>query len=93
MDNFFFKTSTEIDRKSGAILAVYFQVRKGKAAETRELVDGAAFANYDRKGNLLGLELLAPCTITIIERIMNEEPSRIRKFVKDNIPRKMAMAR
>jgi uncharacterized protein YuzE len=93
MEKFFFRTSTETDRASGKILAVYLQVRKGKAAQVKELVEGAAFANYDRKGRLLGLELLAPCNVTLIERIVQDEPTRIRKFVKGTIPREMAMAR
>jgi uncharacterized protein YuzE len=93
MDKFNFRMVTETDRESGKILAMYFQVRKGKATEVKELVDGTAFANYDRKGRLLGLELLGPCTVTVIERIIHDEPTKIRRFVKDNIPRKMAMSR
>lgn len=78
-----------IDKETGKTLAVYFHIRNGKAAEVREIEDGVAYANYNRKGELLGVEILAPCRIAVLDRIARQEPSQIRRFLKDTIPRKM----
>jgi hypothetical protein len=91
MDKFFFRFSVETDKETGRILAAYLQVRKGKAAEVNELAEGAAFANYNDKGKLLGLEILGPCQVTLIERIAQSEPVQVRDFFRNNMPRKMAM--
>src|SRR5207302_1987158 len=54
------RVDVAIDKDTGRTLAVYFQIRNGKAAEVREIEDGVAYANYNRKGELLGVEILAP---------------------------------
>lgn len=87
-----FKVSVATEKQSGRILAVYFQVRKGKAAEVREFANGAAFANYNRKGELLGIEMLGPCKLAVLDKIAASEPENTRKFFRDAVPRKMVMA-
>lgn len=85
----------QTDTRTGALLAVYFQIRRGKASTVEEVADGAAFANYDRKGRLIGIELLAPCQVTVLNRLAASEPvkyqNRIKSFLKNSMPRKMAM--
>ncbi len=92
MQPFNLNLEVEVDKNTGKTLAVYFQIRKGKAADVREIVDGVAYANYNRKGLLLGVELLAPCKISILDRIAHKEPIQIKRFLRDSIPRKMALA-
>lgn len=91
-----FLVSVETDKRTGALLAVYFQIRRGKAAEVREVADGTAFANYDRKGRLLGVEILGPCQITVLTKLAQKEPekykNRIKDFFQDSMPRKMALS-
>lgn len=91
-----FRVSVETDKHSGALLAVYFQIRRGKAATVEEVADGAAFANYDQKGRLIGVELLAPCRVTVLSQLAAKEPpqykNRVKNFFRDNMPRKMALS-
>ena len=53
-----FRVNVETNVRTGEVIAVYFQVRKGKVATTKEYADGNAFADYDRQGRLLGLNCL-----------------------------------
>jgi len=86
-----FDLSVTVDERTGEILSVYFEIRKGRSAETREYCDGAAFADYDRSGNLLGIEMLAPCKLRVLNRIEGAEP-QVRKFLKGAVPRAMVTA-
>lgn len=83
----------EVDGQTGKVEAVYFYIRPGKAAETREYADGRALADYDRKGNLLGIELLGPCEVAILDKIIRREPKPVKTFMRDSIPRGLALAR
>jgi uncharacterized protein YuzE len=71
---------------TGKILAAYLRVRRGKSAEVREYAEGAAFADYDSKGRLLGIEFLAPCQIQVLRRIVRNEPAPIKAFLNRSIP-------
>jgi uncharacterized protein YuzE len=89
-----FRVALETDKDTGALLAVYFQIRRGKAVTVEEVAEGAAFANYDRKGRLIGIELLGPCKFTVLTQLAAKEPeqyqSKIKRFLRDNMPKKMA---
>jgi uncharacterized protein YuzE len=85
--------SVETNNETGHVAAVYFQIRKGKAAQTRELVDGNAFVDYSASGQLLGIELLAPCNVTVLDRIARQEPKVVKTFLRSTIPQEMALAR
>jgi uncharacterized protein YuzE len=86
-EKFAFRVLTETDPDTGRIVAVYFQIRKGKSAKVREHADGALFADYDRRGRLLGIELLAPCTARVLAKIADE--SSAKRFLRDSVPRGM----
>ena len=90
-----FDVSIEVDHSTGVVQAVYFRVRKGKVAETREFEDGSVFADYDNAGNLLGVEMLAPCKTTVFDKIAASEPAvsgpTVKKFLKRNAPRDMIL--
>jgi len=82
-------TTTDVDKETGLILAVYFRVRTGEAAETREFAGGSAFADYDSKGRLLGVEILAPCEVTVLDKISKEEPKPVKTFLRGSMPVQM----
>jgi hypothetical protein len=90
--NYDFDLHVDVDNATGKTLAVYFQIRKGHAARVRELVSGKAFANYSARGRLLGIELLAPCKVKVLETIANKEPTEVKVFLRTSIPRAMAVA-
>ena len=73
-------------QESGQILAAYLHIREGKAAEVREYGEGAAFANYDSKGRLLGIEFLAACQIKVLRQIVRNEAPAIKAFLDRSIP-------
>jgi len=87
------RADIEVDNKTGKVVAVYFYVRRGKVAETKEYVEGKALADYDRKGNLLGIELLGPCKVQVLDKISRREPASIKNFLRGSIPRDMALAK
>ena len=82
-----------LDNNTGELQAVYFHIRPGKASHVEEMADGRVFVNYNSKGQLLGVEMLAPCSIRVFDRITTGESlvnrGRIRRFMKDSVPRKM----
>ncbi len=85
---FAFRVTVETNEMTGEIMAVYFRVRKGKVATTKEYADGAVFADYDKHGELLGLEMLSPCKVTVLDKLNMPQPAL--KFVKGSMPRRMA---
>jgi uncharacterized protein YuzE len=86
------RADIEVDDETGKIVAVYFYIRPGTAAETREYAEGRALADYDRKGKLLGVELLGPCKVAVLDKISRNEPAPIKNFLRGSIPRQMALA-
>jgi uncharacterized protein YuzE len=84
---FSFHVNVETNDRTGEIMAVYFQVRKGKSAKVKEYADGNVFADYSRSGKLLGFEMLAPCRAVVLDKIAGEAPAR--RFVRQTIPRAM----
>lgn len=91
-----FKTTIELDQKTGELFAVYFQVREGKAAHVEERNNGAVYVNYDKHGKLLGVEMLAPCSVTVLDKIAAKQPmmvrSRLKKYFRESAPRGMLVA-
>jgi Protein of unknown function (DUF2283) len=90
MDKFDFGVSISTDEATGALLAVYFRFRKGRVAKTKEFEKGSVFADYGSQGQLLGIELLGPCEMAVLERIARKEP-KAKRFVRRSIPREMAL--
>lgn len=85
-----FGVHIDTDDTTGDVLAVYFRIRSGRVRETVEFADGAAFADYDLNGMLLGIELIAPCNVSIVDKIAKKEPVELRKqtkkFLKNTCP-------
>jgi hypothetical protein len=82
---------------TGDVLAAYFQIRKGRYDHVREFANGAAIADYDRHGYLLGMELLAPCKVQIVDEVAEKEPlemrSRVKHFLRNSGPRELVATR
>jgi hypothetical protein len=81
-----------VDEQTGFIRAAYLRVRKGKVAETQEVSEGSAFADYSAKGLLLGVELLAPCKVNVLDRIAAHEPEPVKRFLRGGPPRELVHA-
>lgn len=82
----------ETDQDTREILAVSFRFRAGKVDETREFDNGNILADYDTNGNLLTIEVLAPCRIQVLtERVARREPREVREMIKQQLPAKRAI--
>jgi len=88
-DTIILQPTVSVDNLTGDVLAAYLRVRPGKAAETREFADGNAFADYDTAGNLLGVEILGPCQVKVLDRISRGEPKSVKRFLRGSIPVQM----
>jgi uncharacterized protein YuzE len=87
---FNFGISVETNDQTGEIMAVYLRIRDGSSAKTVEHADGNLFADYDRKGRLLGIEILAPCSARILSSLASTK--REKAFVKQTVPRGMLLS-
>ncbi len=89
MNKIKFKVEVSINDATGAPRAAYLGVRDGFATDTREVVSGKAFADYSEEGELLGIEFLAPCTASVLDRITENEPSNVQRFLRGTVPREL----
>lgn len=83
-----FHVAITTDKKTGELLAIYFQVRKGHAAKVREYENGNAFANFNEDGELLGIEMIGPCSIRVMDEIAKKDRD-VKRFIRSNAPRRM----
>jgi hypothetical protein len=90
--NFLPSLDLSVDEKTGGIRAAYLRVRQGEVAETREVSEGRAFADYGADGQLLGVELLAPCEVAVLDRVAAQEPESIKRFLRGGAPRELVSA-
>lgn len=77
-----FSVRVQVHPRTGQPMAAYFHICDGKAAEVREVVKDTVFANYGRRGQLLGVELLAPCKKILLTKLAADAPQAIRQAVK-----------
>ena len=82
--------SVEVDNHTGDVLAVYLRVRRGRTATTKEVQEGTVFADYNARGQLLGVELLGPCSVEILDQIAADQPEA-QRFLRRSVPREMAI--
>lgn len=92
-----FNISVETEDLTGDVLSVYFNFRKGHRDYSQEFAGGAAIADYDKHGYILGLELLAPCQVKLMDEVASTETlavrSRIKNFVRKTGPRELVSSR
>ena len=82
-----FSVQITVNNKTGSVTAVYFQIRSGRSAKTKELADGMMLADYNAKGELIGLELLGPCTAKVLDKIVIDKPTR--SLIRKAAPREL----
>jgi uncharacterized protein YuzE len=86
-----FGVTVTTDDGTGEVLSAYFQIRKGTSHQTVEFADGAAFADYNRHGELIGIELLAPCKVSVVDQLAANESRDVRmrtkQFIRNSGPR------
>ncbi len=80
-------------RDDGRLEAAYIRFRNGKSDRTEEIVEDAMIADYDEHGNLLGIEIIAPVTLSKLATLV-EKPRRpsFRKFMKHAAPPELVHA-
>jgi uncharacterized protein YuzE len=87
-----FRLEISFDGTSGDPVAAYLRVREGEVLETREISEGVAFADYGAAGTLLGIELLAPCSVEILDRLSEPAPGPVREFLRRGVRKEMILA-
>lgn len=77
----------------GALQAVYIRLRTNKIARTREIVEDIVMADYDGRGQLVGIEILAPVSLKVICRLVDQPRRRpFRRFVREQAPGDLVLA-
>ncbi len=89
MTNAKFRLEVSYNDVTGDPVAAYVRIREGKVAQTKEISDGVAFADYGDDGFLLGIELLAPCRVEVLESVSEREPEQVRQFLRQGVRKEM----
>lgn len=87
-----FRLEVSYSERTGEPVAAYVRVREGKVSQTKEISDGLVFADYGADGDLLGIELLGPCPVEILEKLTVQESVEIRQFLQRGVRREMIVA-
>jgi uncharacterized protein YuzE len=81
-------------RADGTIEAAYISLRPGASvAKTKEISADVLMADYNRAGELVGIEILAPVRIAELAKLV--EPRKrepFKRFVKRSAPRELVSA-
>ena len=91
MDKAAFKLEASFDNRTGQAIAVYLRVREGGVVRTEEVKEGYAYADYDADGLLLGIELLGPCEVAVLESLAEGESEPVKRFLRGGLPRELAV--
>jgi hypothetical protein len=86
-----FRLEVSYHETTGEPVAAYLRIREGKVAQTKEISEGIVFADYGADGVLLGIELLAPCQVAVLERISEKEPEPVRQFLQRGVRKEMIL--
>lgn len=92
MTNPKFRLEVSYSETTGDPVAAYLRIREGKVVETREIREGIAFADYGAEGFLVGIELLAPCPLEVLDRLSEKEPESVRQFLRAGVRKEMICA-
>lgn len=80
-------------RDDGTLEAVYITLRDGKAHKTKEVVQDIVLADYDSRGRLIGIEILAPVKISKLTPLVEQKRRKpFRDFVTKQAPRDLVLA-
>lgn len=80
-------------REDGTIEAVYIRFSREPVAETREVNGDVLLADFDKSGNLVGVEILAPVKISELTKLV-QPPKRapFERFIREAAPHKLVHA-
>ena len=87
-----FALTVSFSDTTGEPVAAYLRVREGVVATTKEVSEGVAFADYSTTGSLLGIELLAPCSLAVMDQLGQNEAEPVRRFLRGGPPRELIVA-
>jgi hypothetical protein len=92
MENAKFRLEVSFNETTGDPVAAYLRVREGKVAQTKEISEGVAYADYGADGCLLGIELLAPCRAELLDHVSEKETEPVRSFLRRGVRKAMFVA-
>ena len=87
-----FCLNVSFNETTGQPVAAYLHIRDVTPAVTKEVKEGVAFVGCDVQGVLLGIELLGPCSINILDSVLSTEPGPVRRFIQGGTPRELVCA-
>ena len=74
-------------RDDGTIEAAYVYLSKNKVTRTKEVVEDVLMADYDSKGQLVGIEILAPIQVSEIAKLVKRpQKTPFIKFLRQTAP-------
>ncbi len=62
--------------EDGTVSGLYLFLSESPVATTKEINEDALAADYDKDGKLVGMEILAPVTITSVLDLVEDSPMR-----------------
>ena len=76
--------------QGGGVQAFYIHFSKNKVHYTDELKANTLMADYDRQGDIVGIEVIAPVKVGDITRSVKEEIRiPLRKFLRQGAPKEL----
>lgn len=71
----------------GKLVAGYIHLRKAKTTRTKVIVEDTVLADYDSRGNLVGIEILGPVRIKLLARLVDSsQRDAFRRFARASLP-------
>jgi uncharacterized protein YuzE len=75
-------------RNDGTLEAAYIQLSELAVARTREIVEDVLLADYDSRGGIVGLEILAPVKLSDLTKLVDRSKRpAFKRFVARSAPR------
>ena len=75
----------------GEVEAAYLRLAPGKVARTRELDPDVLLADFDSRGRMIGIEVLAPVRLSELTRLVAESRRTVlRRVLRQTVPRLLA---
>jgi uncharacterized protein YuzE len=80
-------------RDDGTVEALYITLSAKKVVKTREVIPDVLLVDYDSRGDVVGIEILAPVKISRVTRLVDAPRRRpLRRFIEESAPGEMVHA-
>lgn len=80
-------------RADGTLEAVYITLLNDKVARTDEVMEDILLADYNQRGELVGIEILAPVKINKLAQLVDKDRRPdFRRFVKQQAPEELVLS-